>query len=302
MYAKKYKDVRRSPLRNALRHGVLSSLSTLQNAAQHALQVRATRRVQFLVFHHVFTDEAAAFRELLKKLSKAFRLIGYGDAVRKLTSGNVDDAYLALSFDDGLKSCTTAAAILQEFDATACFFVCPTMIGERNYGRIRSFCASQLAMPPTEFLSWTEVDQLLDLGHEIGGHTMNHPNLAQVSPRRATDEIDRSYHVLRQRIGRVDHFSWPFGKFHHFRASAARAVFDAGYVSCASGERGCHVGEKPIATRDLCLRRDAVFARWPWSHVAYFLVRNAANRVRDCATWPDGWPMQTDVGHEVSLR
>ena len=99
------------------------------------------------------------------------------------------------------------------------------MIGETEYCRIKEFCSSELDRPPMRFLSWDDVETLLQAGHEIGSHTVNHPNIAQLSVGQMQTEIAESYEKLVQRIGSVEHFSWPLGRFFHFTPVAARTVF-----------------------------------------------------------------------------
>ncbi|MBK6371009.1 MAG: hypothetical protein IPF64_14610 [Flavobacteriales bacterium] len=50
-----------------------------------------------------------------------------------------------------------------------------------------------------------------------------------------------------------------------------------GFESCASAERGCHIGNGAVPSNSLCLRRDHVVLDWPLGHVRYFLANNALN-------------------------
>ncbi len=161
------------------------------------------------------------------------------------------------------------------------------MIGERDPEKIRLFCAEKLRQPPMEFLSWEEVEDLLRGGHEIGSHTLTHSNLARVSEEEMEREIVDSFHRISRRVGRPKHFAWPLGRFGDFTPQAARKVFEAGFISCASAQRGCHVaGSSP---RNLCVRRDGILPRWPLSHTLYFLARNARRASFRDNLWPSGW-------------
>ncbi len=144
-------------------------------------------------------------------------------------------------------------------------------------------------MPPTEFLSWDDVETLLKEGHEIGSHTMTHPNLARLPVQEVQYEVGESFELLTERIGSIEHFSWPFGRFFHFSPVAARTVFDAGYKSCASAERGCHVTTSEKQVADLCLRRDHMVAGWPIDHAFYFMARNSRTASMRCDRWPPEW-------------
>ena len=165
---------------------------------------------------------------------------------------------------------------MNEFGIKACFFLCVSMIGETDYYKIKEFCSTKLYRPPMKFLSWDDVEILLQTGHEIGSHTMSHPNIAQLSAGQMQAEIAESHDLLTQRIGSVNHFSWPLGRFSNFTPAAAKAVFEAGFQSCASAERGCQVVEpEKHGLEQLCIRRNNVMAKWPIDHVFYFMAKNS---------------------------
>ncbi|MEO0752380.1 MAG: polysaccharide deacetylase family protein [Pseudomonadota bacterium] len=69
---------------------------------------------------------------------------------------------------------------------------------------------------------------------EIGGHTATHPDLSQVAPATATDEIARGRRNLMDMTGKpVDSFAYPFGRY---TAQTADHIRDAGF-SCAGWSR-----------------------------------------------------------------
>ena len=161
------------------------------------------------------------------------------------------------------------------------------MIDETDDWRIVRFCREQLALPPVAFMDWRDVETLLRQGHEIGSHTMNHLDLGQLDNTRLQDEISRSYELLRERTGMARHFSWPYGRFRHFSPEAARTVFDAGFASCASAVRGCHVSG--TAGRDLCVRRTHVVAGWPLRNVLFWLSYYGRTASPQSNCWPETW-------------
>src|SRR5579859_849854 len=77
------------------------------------------------------------------------------------------------------------------------------------------------------------------IGHEIGSHTVSHPNLGVASYEEARREIFDSKAVLEERLGqRVRWFAYPFGGRNHLRPEAAALVEEAGYDGCLSGYGG----------------------------------------------------------------
>ncbi|MHA7839215.1 MAG: polysaccharide deacetylase family protein, partial [bacterium] len=203
--------------------------------------------------------------------------------------GRIDQPYLTFSFDDGLKSCRRAAEILALHGASACFFVCPPMASETNHSRIEAFCRSQLDMPPTEFLSWEDMEYLIASGHEIGSHTMRHLQLSDLKGEELDDELGESRSLLMQKLGAGEHFAWPFGRFSHMSREAKDRVFAAGYESCASAERGAHVKpmESSSSKEALCIRRDQIIAAWPLSHTRLFMARSSLRADGAMNDWPD---------------
>jgi len=285
-------DLRPITSRERLRKIALDGLSFFDACAGRNLK-KMLPRVQFVLFHHVFKDEVEAFCKLLATLQKDFKFISYSEAVTRVLEGRADRPYLAFSFDDGQKCSLQAAEVLEKFGASACFFVCPALIGETNPTTIAAFCRKQLWHAPVEFMDWKDLQQLRDRGHEIGGHTINHVNLGSTAPSRVDEEVGLSFEILEKIIGPQKHFSWPYGHFQHFSQQAAEAVFRSGYRSCASAVRGSHAGTQVDGAvsdaTQLCLYRDSIVANWPISHVQYFLRRAARQPIANEQTWPNGF-------------
>lgn len=245
-------------------------------------------RVQFVYFHHVFQSEENAFRGLISEIAANHQYISYSEGVDRVLKGRFDRPYVAISFDDGIKNCIQASKIMDEYGVKGCFFVCPSIVSELDEVKLAAF-SKKVGMPPLQYLDWDDVNDLLKRGHEVGGHTMTHINLAEASKDRIAEEVGGSYELLRRKCGNgITHFAWPFGRFFHFSAGAAKVVFDSGYGSCASAERGCHVLGAGDA-RKLCIRRDSTLALWPMRHIYYFMARNLERSGGASETWPCDW-------------
>jgi len=254
------------------RHAALSALAARDSLLGRTPRALRAPRVQILLLHHLFDDEVEGFRRMLAALAREHEFISYSEAVRRIDQGDFPQPAVAFSYDDGHATCLTAARVMEEFGATGCFFVCPAIVGERDVGRISTFCIDRLHHPPAAFMGWEDLEGLLARGHEVGNHTTDHANLGRVPREALNDQIRRAREVLRTRLGACDHFAWPYGGTANITPEALSAILDSGHRSCASALRGAHRERLPSGA---FLRRDHVLGRWPPSHVRWFMARNA---------------------------
>lgn len=268
--------------RQLARHFVLSTCSQL--ALPFLVSSVNRNRVHFLVFHHVFEHEEQNFINLIEwLLNSGQTIISYSDAINKVYNGNIDKPYIAFSFDDGLKNCIRASELLCRYEISACFFVNSKIIGEENIEIIRIHCLQQLAISPMPFLSWSDIEIMVNQGHEIGGHTYSHVNLANIENEHIFHELSRDKNILESRLGTIKHFAWPYGMPRHFTAFAHKNVVDVGYQSCASAVRGAHFTE--LTNSNTCIFRENLVASWPLKHIKYFLALSAAKQSSTPLTW-----------------
>lgn len=261
------------------------------NVLSVAERLRATEHsprpgVHFIYLHGVEPGEEDSFRKLIRYLRQGHRLISYDEGVRRVRQNRKDGAYACFSFDDGFASCLTAGSILEEEGLTACFFICPGLVGMDRSDLVHAFPGGLGGEERT--MTWPEIESLRDKGHEVGSHTMTHPVLANCEPEDLVYQVVRSREEIKAQLGHVDHFAWPRGRFHHFSAPGAREVANAGYLSCASAERGFHstlVGEDGFP----CIRREHVMLSWPAHHIQYFIAKSKRRASPNDNDWPAGW-------------
>lgn len=246
--------------------------------------------VQLVYLHHLFEDEKTPFRRLLSRLSEKYTFISHSEAVQRILSQQIDRPYLSFSWDDGFKNCLNAVDILNEFDAKGCFFICPELIGFKEFQKIKTFNNKQLNFPPVEYMDWNEIELLLKSGHEIGSHTLRHINIAHTEKTIVEDEIFQSAQIIKERTGKIGHFAWPYGTFSDFSPQAKKMVFEAGFESCASAVRGAHPPiDVAIKREDLCLRRDHIVAAWPLRHNLYFVKQSSRITSAAGQYWPEAY-------------
>ena len=277
-FTKNFKEVQQYQgltMRSVARSLALDVLA-LKNRLQNVEHWYKRPRIQFLFIHHIFNDEVKTFELLLEKLSKHHTFISHSEAVEKVLSGNIDRPYISWSSDDGFKNNLKAAEILNRYDAKACFFINPNSIGSKEKEWISRFCKERLNMPPVEFLEWDDVTALQKFGHEIGSHTLNHRNIARMNFDEITHDLVESKKILEKHCGHIKHFAYPYGRYYDFSKQAFDSVFETGYDSCSTGERGCHISNaSSIDKHDLLIRRDQVICAWKLQHIMYFIANGA---------------------------
>jgi peptidoglycan/xylan/chitin deacetylase (PgdA/CDA1 family) len=277
-YFENYKDVKETKptgLRGHIRNVALDGLAIF-NQIQDPKQILEKPRVQFLYIHHVFKDEEHKLDALLKKLSLNHTFISYSDAVTKILENKIDKSYICISSDDGFKNNLAAAEIMNEYGAKGCFFINPSIIGNSSFIEIEKHCRTRLNFPPVEFMDWNDIEQLQKWGHEIGSHTMEHINVANSEKELFMEDCNKTFDILMEKCGDVKHFAFPYGRFFHFNEMGREVVFNSGFSSCATAERGCHINDvRTLAKEELCILRDHVVLDWNINHIIYFLINNS---------------------------
>ena len=278
------RDIRVRTPRSRVRDAALSIAARFPRTTD----ALAIPRVHFLYLHFVFDDEVLGFERLIDRLRAADqRFVSYRDAIDRVRNGDIDAPMVSFSFDDGVSNTMRAAEILTHNGISACFFINSGLTHTDRSRRVIKVTQQSHSRRPLEFISWDDAERLIQMGHEIGGHTRTHADLASIGGQQLRDEIGGDRELLLRRLGRADHFAWPFGAAKYFSATARDVVFEAGYRSCASAIRGAHTATAP--DHRFCVRRDCVVAAEPVSRNLYF-VRRSARRAADQPALMNRWP------------
>jgi peptidoglycan/xylan/chitin deacetylase (PgdA/CDA1 family) len=123
---------------------------------------------------------------------------------------------VSLTFDDGRASQDLARRMLADHGLAGTFYLNSGLVGQPRY------------------LTWEQVDALAEAGHEIGGHTVSHPDLTTVTAEEARREVAGDREALLARGYAVTTFAYPYGEG-HADDTVRNAVEAAGY---AVGRRG----------------------------------------------------------------
>ena len=277
----------RRGVRGFVRRSVLELLTSYSWLRGDFSQGGMAPVVQVINLHGVASSKLSDFGALIEKLKKRYEFISYSAAVDKIREGNIDRNYATVTFDDGLRNHRDAAKVMRDHSVHGCFFITPAVI-DLDPLRIPAYCRDVLRIQPTDFMNWDDLTRLLDLGHEVGSHTVTHPNMSTITLDQAHYELVKSREVLTARLGQSRHFAWPLGKFSHFSPEVAQAVRNVGYESCASAERGSHAAHTDKNV-NFCVRRDLVEVEWPTRHSEYFLLKSRRAPLKPTQTWPGEW-------------
>ncbi len=126
---------------------------------------------------------------------------------------------MSLTFDDGLAdTARVAGPILRRHGVAATVFpVLSFLGGPRRYAseKARAYLLADDGDPrtvPYDFMTWDELDQWVESGGEVGGHTLSHPFLGSVDEASGLAEIKGCRQQLATRYGSPPRvFCYPFG-------------------------------------------------------------------------------------------
>ncbi len=102
--------------------------------------------------------------------------------------------------------------------------------------------------PKDLMLNWTQLREMVQMGMEIGGHTMTHPNLPSATKDEAQAEIRGCKSLLETQLKtNIKHFAYPNGgSLAHFDDKAKALLREAGFQSATTSMAG-----KPSVESDL---------------------------------------------------
>jgi peptidoglycan/xylan/chitin deacetylase (PgdA/CDA1 family) len=121
-------------------------------------------------------------------------------------------------------------------------------------------------------MGWEDLRELVNLGFEIGSHTVSHSRLSLID-----DDINLRFEIisskeqLEEKLGvECRYFSWPYGGVGDISARSLEIIKDAGYVLNFGGYRGSINGDTQVHQ----VPRHHFEPSWPLSHVEYFARGN----------------------------
>lgn len=175
---------------------------------------------------------------------------------RLLDSPNADEDAVAITFDDGFTSVhDLAAPILAAHDAPATLFLTTGYVGRNN-----QWPGQPEGAPSFDMMGWDQIEALAAKGWSIQAHSINHPDLRQLSEAQIEEELQGSQETIQARLGaHPEHFAYPYGYLDRRAVDIARRHFRYGLTT--------RMGALGASGDPLQLSRiDSFYLRAPWLH------------------------------------
>ena len=211
------------------------------------------------------TCGTSRFEEFCVFFKRHFRVVPLSEQVRGCREARNMGGTLSITFDDGYRdNAEVAAPILERLGLPATFFVTTGFIGtdytppwDRHLDR------------QAGWMDWNQVRALRTMGFEIGAHTDQHVNIAELDADRVRKELTTSRQVLRREIGEpVTLFAYPFGGRENISPVSLQLVQEAGFECCL----GAFGGVNPPIADPFRLNRIAIGSWFATPHQLGFEI------------------------------
>lgn len=219
---------------------------------------------RFLIFHDILPESLDCFVANLNFLKNETNVVSLDDFLSgNLTTENIN---VVITFDDGFKGwISDAIPVLKKLHLPATFFISSGFIGLTKTNEAKFMQTKLLLKYPAwkmnGCLNHEDVKKLADEGFHIGGHTINHFNLAELR-----DKNQLRYEIMEDKLRlermagtNVNHFSYPFGAFQNPAIDLTGILREAGYRSAVTTVSGSN----RITTNPYLLHREITSASMP---------------------------------------
>jgi peptidoglycan/xylan/chitin deacetylase (PgdA/CDA1 family) len=175
-----------------------------------------------LLYHSIgsaspLAQSAAAFRLQVRYVARWFHVVRLSDFL-SLAADPLHRNLASITFDDGFAdNATVARAVLDAAGVPGTFFVVTGRLGKDL----------PTSAGPVRLMTPADVKALADGGHEIGAHSVTHPQLTQLPADEVWRQVADSKRHLEDLLGRaVTSFSYPKGRVDE---QVRQSVEQAGY-------------------------------------------------------------------------
>ncbi|MBN1854587.1 MAG: polysaccharide deacetylase family protein [Pirellulales bacterium] len=183
-----------------------------------------------------WTINTRTFAAQMAWLKKRFDLVPLSEAQRRIASGANRQPTVSITFDDGYAdNCSYALPLLFQENIPFTYFVTTDFLFKH-----RPFPHDVAAGQPLEPNTPEQIQELADLGADIGAHTRTHANLGAITePEQLRDELISGKRALEDFLGKfIRYFAFPFGCHKNLTPEAFRMAHEAGYEGVCSAYGG----------------------------------------------------------------
>jgi len=117
--------------------------------------------------------------------------------------------------------------------------------------------------PDEQPLTWTQIQEIHTLGHEVGSHTYSHPNLTQLSREDLSEDVRASKERLEAFLGtQVLSLAYPNGRLCDVNQSVMEEIRSAGYARAVLAYLVPNGAQDPLFLPRMAVTRDRVDLLW----------------------------------------
>jgi peptidoglycan/xylan/chitin deacetylase (PgdA/CDA1 family) len=281
-------------LHHHLLEGIYYPLSAVKTVGR-SLGLASRNSLRVLIYHDICPSEQPRFVSQLLWLKRYWTFVS-PEQFAALSSGDepVSGQNLLLTFDDGTASQRRVAEeVLKPMGIRAMFFVNSDWVSDKIGDDAPQFIAgpsipgfdAQNHPPRLYYMTWSDLEALLEQGHSVGGHTATHARLSEIQAEAELErEIVVSADTLSRRLGvPIEHFAYPFGDIASFSARAL-AVARRRFRFIYTGLRGDNARDASPSRlwRDAATPRDsrALLAAYVEGVADFYYARSRAELAR----------------------
>jgi peptidoglycan/xylan/chitin deacetylase (PgdA/CDA1 family) len=206
--------------------------SRIRNLIFH-FQHKAVANV--LIFHDIVDKEIVSFEKKMHFLKQNTNVVSVDDFFSgKLSQEKINTV---ITFDDGFRSWLCGVIpILQKLKLSATFFISSGFLNlsrekQTEFIRTKLLANQRTLSRDTCGLRDEDVKRIVEEGFIVGGHTLNHYNLANLIDRdilkyEIAEDKARLEHITGRR---VEYFAYPFGAYHNPIINITEVLKQVGY-------------------------------------------------------------------------
>lgn len=148
-----------------------------------------------------------------------------------------DKINLLLTFDDGYQSWVdTVLPVLHAQQIRGLFFINSGLLEAAVTGVSDQYMSDRLYLTPKLPLTWSTAKTLLAAGHTIGGHTVQHQSLGQITEAEIRREVHDDKQTIEDTLAiKISDFAYPYGTAADMSITAQAIIQAAPYRYQYSG-------------------------------------------------------------------